>query len=124
MPLVNAQAVKKADKHADDHSTHFDAAKACAHCQLECHSCHHHCEDLMAAGKKEHIKTMRLCVDCGDICAVAANIVSRHGELSATVCVAWAKACDECGKACTQFHEDEHMTKCAEECKQWRGSLP
>ena len=115
---ANAQPARKVEKHADDHGGHFDiCAKACADCQIKCQSCHHHCEDLVAAGTKEHVKTMKLCVDCGDICAVAANIVSRHGALSATVCAACAKACDECGKACAQFADDEHMKKCAEECK-------
>lgn len=115
---ANAQGAKKSEEHANHHDSHFDAcAKACADCQLKCHSCHHHCEDLVAAGKKEHVKTMKLCVDCGDICAVAANIVARHGALSATVCEACAKACDECGKACAKFPDDEHMKKCAAECK-------
>jgi hypothetical protein len=115
---ANAQAPKKSEKDADHHDSHFDTcAKACADCQLDCHSCHHHCEDLVAAGKKEHVKTMKLCADCGDICAVAANIVSRHGALSATACEACAKACDECGKHCAQFPDDEHMKKCADECK-------
>jgi len=115
---VHAQGAKKPEKPDDHHAGHFDAcAKACAACQLECHSCYHHCEDLVAAGKKEHAKTMKLCLDCGDICAVAANIVSRHGALSATICEACAKACDECGKACAHFADDAHMKKCADECK-------
>ena len=115
---AQAQPAKKSEKSDDHHGRHFDTcAKACADCQLECHSCDHHCEDLVAAGKKEHVKTMKLCADCGDICAVAANIVARHGTLSATVCDACAKACDECGKACAQFTDDEHMKKCADECK-------
>lgn len=124
---AQAQVVKKPakpDDHADDHShdhsheSHFDdCAKACANCQLKCQSCHHHCEELVAAGKKQHVQTMKLCVDCGDICALAANIVARHGALSITACEACAKACDECGKACAKFADDEHMQKCAQECK-------
>ena len=114
---VQAQGTQKA-KAADEHAGHFDAcAKACADCQLECHACHHHCAELVAGGKKEHIKTMMLCSDCGDICAVAANIVARHGALAALICEACAKACDECGKACAQFPDDAHMKKCADECK-------
>jgi hypothetical protein len=102
----------------DEHAGHFDScAKACADCQVMCQSCHHHCGELVAGGKKEHVKTMMLCSDCGDICAVAANISARHGTLSALICEACAKACDECGKACAQFSEDAHMKKCAEECK-------
>lgn len=121
---VQAQVTKKPakdDDHAGDHEHehgHFNVcAKACANCQLLCHSCHHHCEELVADGKKQHVKTMKLCSDCGDICALAANIVSRHGPLSVTVCEACAKACDDCGKACAQFADDEHMKKCAQECQ-------
>lgn len=116
--IASAQAAKGSADHADEHHKQFTAcAKACADCQLECHSCHHHCEELVASGKKEHVKTMKLCSDCGDICAVAANIVARHGELSATICESCAKACDECGKQCVKFPDDEHMKKCADECK-------
>ena len=115
---AQAQTAKKSDKSDEHHGSHFEiCAKACADCQLKCHGCHHHCEDLVAAGKKDHVKTMKLCVDCGNICAIAANIVSRHGALSATVCEACAKACDECGKACAQIPDDEHMKRCADECK-------
>lgn len=117
---AQAQVAKKPQK-AEDHShdDHHvdDCAKACTACQLKCHSCHHHCEELVAAGKKQHVQTMKLCVDCGDICAVAANIVARHGALSTMVCEACAKACDECGKACAQFADDEHMKACSQECK-------
>jgi hypothetical protein len=115
---AQAQSEKKAEKGGDHNDSHFkNCAKACAECQLECHSCQHHCEDLVGAGKKEHIKTMKLCSDCGDICAVAASIVSRHGALSTIVCEACIKACEECGQACAHFATDEHMRKCSEECK-------
>lgn len=115
---ANAQGAKVSGKSADAHDTHFDScAKACADCQLECHACHHHCGELVAGGKKEHVKTMKLCSDCGDICAVAANIVARHGLLSATICEACAKACDDCGKQYAQFPDDKHMKMCADECK-------
>lgn len=120
---AQAQVAKKPEKdddHSHDHrhDSHFAiCAKACATCQLECQACHHHCEELVAGGKKQHVQTMKLCVDCGDICAVAANIVARHGALSTLICEACAKACDECGKACAKFADDEHMKKCAQECK-------
>lgn len=112
----DAQGAHKGEHHHG--GTHYEkCAKACADCQLQCQACHHHCEELVAGGKKEHLKTLKLCVDCGDICALAANITARHGALSATICEACAKACDECGKACAQFTDDKHMQQCAEECK-------
>lgn len=115
---AHAQPAKKLDRNEDHHASHFkNCAKACADCQLECQSCHHHCEELVAAGNKEHFKIMKLCSECGDICAVAANIVSRHGVLSAIICEACIKACDECGQACAHLATDDHMKKCSEECK-------
>lgn len=116
---ATAQAQTATNSKKDDvhHDRHFDTcAKACAECQLECHACHHHCEALVATGKQDHVKTMKLCADCGDICGVAANIVSQHGSLSSTVCEVCASACDECGRACAEFADDKHMQKCADEC--------
>lgn len=109
------------DKPASEHAHHLrgpfaDCARACAECMLQCDSCHHHCEQLVASGKKEHVKTMRLCDDCGSICAVAAQVTARAGPLSAAICESCAKACDVCGANCKKF-EDQHMQDCAKACE-------
>lgn len=106
---------------ADDHDQHHESfevcSRACADCQLACHSCHHHCEELVVTGKKEHLVMAKLCADCGDICSLTANIVARHGALAAIMCELCAKACDECGRQCAKFENDPILQKCAEECK-------
>jgi hypothetical protein len=109
---------KSADREHAHHLSgpHAACARACADCMLQCDSCHHHCERLVAQGKKEHVKTMRLCDDCGAICAVAARVTSRDGPLSVTICDSCAKACDTCGATCKKFPDDEHMKTCAKAC--------
>src|SRR5438067_13800452 len=95
--------VRADDKDADKghHQHAFDAcAKACNECQRQCDSCFKHCLALIAEGKKEHARTAQTCNDCGEVCAVAARVVSRQGPLSVSVCEGCAKACDVCGDAC------------------------
>src|SRR5437763_1625087 len=73
------------EKPAAHHEVHEKCAKACFECSRECNSCAHHCAHLLADGKKDHLKTMALCVDCGTICAAAGEVTGRAGPLSATV---------------------------------------
>jgi len=106
------------DKGHDAHAAHFNqCAKACADCMRECESCAHHCAHLVAGGKKEHLRTLGTCADCGDVCAAAAKVTSRHGPAAAPTCESCAKVCDLCAAACEKFPEDEHMKRCAKACK-------
>ncbi len=99
------------------HGAFEKCAKACTECLRECESCAHHCAHLVAAGKKEHFKTLGTCIDCSDFCAAAARIVSRHGPMATTICESCAKACDTCGAACEKHMDDQHMTRCAKACR-------
>jgi hypothetical protein len=102
------------------HNEHFDkCAKECAKCMLECESCARHCADLVAEGKKTHLRTAGTCLDCGDYCALAAKVVSRRGPTAVTTCEACAKVCDVCGKACEEVDpKDDHMRRCAKACRE------
>jgi hypothetical protein len=112
----SVSAKEAADK--DAHGEHFTAcAKACADCMRECESCAHHCAYQVAEGKKEHLTTLGTCADCGEFCAQAAKIVSRHGPMSVLTCESCAKACDVCGTACEKFPDDDHMKRCAKACR-------
>jgi hypothetical protein len=91
-------------------------AKACAECMNSCGSCYHHCATLVSDGNKDHTKTMTLCNDCAEVCATAAKLTSRHSPFAAAICETCAKTCDECGAACAQFPQDEHMADCAKAC--------
>jgi hypothetical protein len=115
---------RKGEKKETDHDEHTahnamfrKCADACNDCQRECDSCATHCAHLLADGKKDHMTTLRTCQDCADACAAAARVVSRHGPFSHIICEACAQACDLCGKECEKFKDDEHMARCAEECR-------
>jgi len=109
---------RAAEPAPNPHQEHMmQCAKACSDCQRECDMCAKHCINQVAAGKKDHVTTVHTCLDCADVCAAAARIVSRHGPMSPTICTACANACDMCAKACDKFPDDAHMKKCAEECR-------
>jgi hypothetical protein len=114
---VLTAGARAADKEDPHHAHLMACAKACADCMRECESCAHHCADLVADGKKDHFKSMALCVDCGEVCALAAKVTARGGPLAVPSCEACAKACDACGAECKQFPNDEHMKNCAKACE-------
>jgi hypothetical protein len=94
-----------------------DCAKACATCAGECEHCMTHCVKLVAEGKKDHVKTLRTCADCAEVCVAAGRIVARHGPFAHLICEPCAKACAECGKACEAFRDDPVMARCARACR-------
>jgi hypothetical protein len=114
-------ALAGVEAHADEGHEHhgpFDTcAKACADCQQQCDSCFHHCAGLVVKGEKDHAKAMHLCVDCAEVCATAAKLVSRHSTLSGAVCEACVKCCEECAAACEKFPGDKHLAACAKSCR-------
>ena len=117
---------------ADDkkHATHTTTAdtgqhaelekciKACTDCAKECESCFNYCTEMVAKGEKMHATTVRTCNDCGELCSVAAKLMSRHGPFMVPACEACIKACDGCGKECDKHgSHDQKMAKCAKACK-------
>src|SRR5262249_31518115 len=92
--------------------------KACAACARQCESCFNHCAHLVAQGRKEHLSTLKTCVDCGDVCSLAAKVLARDGALAAPICDGCAKACDACAAACEKHPDDEHMRACAKACRE------
>ena len=78
--------------------------------------------DLAEQNLAEMVKCIRLCLDCVDVCAATAGVVSRQTEYDANVtrslleaCVATCKTCgDECERH-AQVHE--HCRVCAEACR-------
>jgi hypothetical protein len=101
-----------------EHAKHFDkCAKACDDCKRECDSCFHHCAHLVADGKKDHARSMKLCVDCAEVCSTAGRLSARHSALSVIACEACAKACDVCAEECEKHKGDKHMAACAKACR-------
>lgn len=113
-------AAKDEPAGASGHSHHAMAfakcAAACSDCQRECDSCSSHCAMKITEGDKAHAVTLQTCLDCGDLCAAASQIVSRGGPFSDLICQSCADACGRCAKECNKFPDDAHMKKCADEC--------
>jgi hypothetical protein len=94
--------------------------EACLSCGQACTACGDAClsEDSVA----ELTKCIRTNLDCADLCAATANVLSRHtgydAGLTRAVLAACAKACGTCADECEQ-HADhhEHCRICATECR-------
>lgn len=116
---VGFYATAADDKKASGHGHHIymDCAKACDDCARHCDACAAHCAEMLAAGKKDHLKTVRTCADCAAICRAAGAVTARSGPFSDLICTSCADACKRCGEACDAHKDNEMMAKCAEECR-------
>lgn len=91
----------------------MDCSEACTACADACLS-----EGMVA----ELTKCIRTNMDCADICATTARVLSRHtgydANLSRTLLDACAMACKACGDECGR-HADmhEHCRICAQACR-------
>ena len=113
-------AVRAADKtapHVHRSPAMQKCIAACRDCTDQCETCFVHCTNLVASGKKEHLPTLKSCIDCGDLCAIAAKIMARNGALVGPSCDGCAKGCDACATACEKYPDDEHMKACAKACR-------
>ena len=95
----------------------IDALMACSEA---CTSCADAClsEDMVA----ELTKCIRTDLDCADICATTARVLSRHtgydANISRTLLEACATACKACGDECEQHAGmHDHCRICAEACR-------
>ena len=91
----------------------MDCSEACTACADACLS-----EGMVA----ELTKCIRTNMDCADICAATARVLSRHtgydANISRTLLDACAMACKTCGDECGR-HADmhEHCRICAQACR-------
>jgi hypothetical protein len=92
-----------------------DCGQACTQCADDC---------LSEEGRQQHlVKCIRLNLDCADVCATTARVLSRQTEYDANVTRAIVEACivaaaaagDECERH--GEHGMEHCTVCAEACR-------
>ena len=109
---------KEKPKKSGEHAAHFDhCAKVCAECMVVCESNFQHCARLVADGRKEHERSMRLSIDCAELCATAGKLSGRKSLLSVPACEACAIGCEMCAAECEK-HGDEHMKHCARACRE------
>ncbi len=120
MTVLGLSAAGRADDPPASHDHHAQAfdqcAKACGDCQRACDSCATHCQHMLAQGKKEHQTTLRTCLDCADHCAAAARITARQDPSRLLFARLAKKPALAVAKSARRF-DDEHMKKCAEECR-------
>jgi hypothetical protein len=88
-------------------------SEACTACADACLS-----EDMVA----ELTKCIRTNLDCADICATTARVLSRHtgydANISRTLLEACMTACASCGDECASHAEmHEHCRICADACR-------
>ena len=90
-----------------------ECSQACTACADACLS-----EDMVA----ELRKCIRTNLDCADICATTARVLSRHTGYDANITraqlEACVQACRSCGDECSAHAEmHEHCKVCAESCR-------
>ncbi len=93
---------------------------ACLACAQACTACADAClsEEMVA----ELVRCIRTDLDCADICAATANVLSRHTGYDANVTraalEACATACKSCGDDCAGHAEMRaHCKICADACR-------
>jgi hypothetical protein len=123
LTAVAAMSEANAAQGAND-DLHDRCAKNCAETMVACNRGFHHCYRQVAEGKKEHAKTMRLCVDCADICGTAAALVARMSPLMAHTCKAAADCCEGLLAQCEKLNDPEMKSvveacgACAKSCRE------
>jgi hypothetical protein len=96
------------------------AIEALIACSEACTACADAClsEDMVT----DLTKCIRTNLDCADICATTARVLSRHtgydANISRSLLQACATACQACGDECAR-HADmhEHCRICADACR-------
>jgi len=89
-------------------------------CSEACTACADAC---LSEGMVAHLtKCIRTNMDCADICATTARVLSRHtgydANISRTLLDACAMACKSCGDECARHAEHhEHCRICANACR-------
>ncbi len=105
-------------EHAGMHHMQGSAlAKAAGECALACDTCAAHCTEMLAQGKKEHLDSVKTCLDCASICAATACVAGRNGPFTSVIAEACAEACRLCAEQCEKMGSDPMMKECAEACR-------
>jgi hypothetical protein len=104
------------DGHVEDMSRVIDAMTSCANA---CAQCADAC--LAERSHYEMLACIRSGLDCADICAAAARVLSRRTESDPDVIrsllTSCAVACGTCANECERHTEMMHCRICAEECR-------
>jgi hypothetical protein len=88
---------------------------ACNKCMQACEECLTSC--LKEADVQARIHCINMLHDCADICAMAAQWMSRGSMYAKQLCQLCATICDACAVECAKF-QDAHCQECANYCRQ------
>jgi hypothetical protein len=92
-------------------------------CIENCINCHRTCLETAAIhfrgerGKEWPEATIRLLIDCAEICRTSADFMIRGSPLHPHTCRACAAVCEQCALECERLGEDPHMAACVEICR-------
>jgi hypothetical protein len=97
-----------------------DALEALVECSQACTACADAC--LSEQGVSDLTKCIRTDLDCADICAATARVLSRHTGYDANVTRAQLQACIQACTACAtecERHADhhQHCRVCGQTCR-------
>jgi len=104
--VTGREAAAADEKHMHD-KVHDDCLKACADGARACDETFHHCVMEVAAGKKEHARSVQLLSDCAGFCALSACMIAKHSPLMAYSCMACAEACKSTVAEIAKFDSEE-----------------
>ncbi len=96
-----------------------DCIAACVSCMEICNKCS---DDMIGMDSHGDGTLMadctRMCRDCADICAMAAQWMSRHSAAADMICHLCADVCTQCAELCEK-HASHHALcgPCAKECR-------
>src|ERR1700741_3607083 len=85
-------------------------------CVKDCNYCVAAC--LEEDDVKSLTECIKVCLDCKEICELAASYVARNSERAPLVLNLCADICDVCAAECGKYmHHMDHCRRCAEICK-------
>ncbi|WP_308721995.1 four-helix bundle copper-binding protein [Paenibacillus polysaccharolyticus] len=87
---------------------------ACLECMNACNVCY------ISSLKEYDLAKLRDCIrmnrECADICAFAAQAMTRGSDFIGEICELCVKACEACAAECGK-HAHDHCQACAEACR-------
>ena len=108
------------------------AREALVRCAAECLDCTASCTacadaNLGEADSQHMTRSIRLCLDCADVCVATSRIAIRQTESDAglirAVVEGCAAACVACAEECERHaHHHEHCRICAETCRRCKDA--
>jgi len=131
---LTAMAARADEKVCDEScceldKVHADCFKACSDCAKACDQTFHHCFMQVAAGKKEHAKSLHLASDCAGFCTLSASMIAKHSPLMAYSCASCADACKATAAEVEKFDSEEMkaaaktLRACEKSCREMVASM-